>query len=108
MAGLLGSPVLANATQAEASRSAITFPVLRPEPTMLERTMWNEASTSWPCTAPNLRSNAGVAHAQMYIQVGAPPSAARRSPCVIALQRFVESVIACAWTRYGDFSRLAS
>jgi hypothetical protein len=51
--GLLGSPVLAKATQAEASRSAIRRPAARPDPAILSRTMWNEASTSWPCTAPN-------------------------------------------------------
>ena len=66
---------------------------------MFERTMWNEASTSWPCTAPNLPSKAGVAQAQMYIQVGAAPSAARRSPWMIGVAARAASVIAWAWTR---------
>src|SRR6185436_16979851 len=64
---LSGLPVFANAIHVEASASVILRPSFRPEPHMFWRYRLNDASTSWPCTAPNLPSKLGLTHSQMYM-----------------------------------------
>src|SRR5579864_2413225 len=107
MCSLSGLPVFANAIHVDARRAHIARPSLDPVPQMPLRYRLNDASTSWPCTAPNLPSNAGVAHSQMYMYAGAPPSAALRSPCAIARERTCASVKTCACTRYGVLPAVA-
>src|ERR1051326_8664740 len=101
MCSLSGLPFFASAIHADARRAHIVRPFLCPAPPIALRYRLNDASTSWPCTAPNLPSNAGVGHSQMYMEAGAPPAAALRSACCTARTRFALSVKICACTRYG-------
>src|SRR5262249_30306996 len=73
MCSLSGFPLLANAIQAEASACATFRPSFRPDPHMFWRYRLNDASTSWPCTAPNLPSKLGFAHSHKYMYAPAPP-----------------------------------